>query len=629
MASFFKDNADLQWYIDHGIDWAPVAELAEAGFRHPEGFKSTSEAVAFYREVFELVGTFAAEQIAPVAAQVDHEGVHFENGEVRMADAAEKIMKQVKELGLHGLTLPRSLGGMNCPLLVYMINSEVLARADVSIMAHIGFCGGIAAVLMYYSIMEGTSEVDAATGDLKSTRFSKEIAEIVAGKAWGSMDLTEPDAGSDLAVLRTKAEQDEAGNWFVTGQKIFITSGHGKYHIVLARTEAASGSDDPLAGLSGLSLFLVPAFSGTGKNKKVFATFDRVEDKLGHHASPTVAITFDRSPAQLIGKRGEGFKQMLLMMNNARLAVAFESLGLGEAAYRMARDYAAERPSMGKTIDKHELIAEYLDGMRTDLQALRALAITGAWHEEISRRYLLARDHGVQDEVARSRLDTLYRHHRDQSRWLTPLAKYFGSEKAVEISRMAMQIHGGVGYTREYGAEKLLRDALVFPIYEGTSQIQALMAMKDTLGGILKNPKEFVRRTAQARWRSVSARDPLERRVAKIQSQCLQAQQHLIQRTATDKIRGLAGVPVTKWADTFLKNWDPKKDFAFARLHAERLIRLLIEDAICTLLWDQAKQDASRRELLERYLEKAEPTARDLLDRIVHGSDRILTELAG
>jgi hypothetical protein len=319
---------------------------------------------------------------------------------------------------------------------------------------------------------------------------------------------------------------------------------------------------------------------------------------------------------------------MLLMMNNARLAVAFESLGLGEAAYRMARDYAAERPSMGKTIDKHELIAEYLDGMRTDLQALRALAITGAWHEEISRRYLLARDHGVQDEVARARLDTLYRHHRDQSRWLTPLAKYFGSEKAVEISRMAMQIHGGVGYTREYGAEKLLRDALVFPIYEGTSQIQALMAMKDTLGGILKNPKEFVRRTAQARWRSVSARDPLERRVAKIQSQCLQAQQHLIQRTATDKIRGLAGVPVTKWADTFLKNWDPKKDFAFARLHAERLIRLLIEDAICTLLWDQAKQDASRRELLERYLEKAEPTARDLLDRIVHGSDRILTELA-
>ncbi|MEZ4463532.1 MAG: acyl-CoA dehydrogenase family protein [bacterium] len=629
MASFYKDNPDLQWYVDQGIDWTPVAELAEAGFRHPDGFKSTEEAVQFYRDVFELVGTFSAEKIAPVAAEIDREGVHFDVGEVKLAAPAEKIMKEVAKLGLHGLTVPRSLGGMGCPLLVYMIASELLARGDVSLMSHIGFCGGMAAALMYYSIMEGSATVDGTTGDVTACRFDKEIKEILAGKAWGSMDLTEPDAGSDLANLRSKAVLGEDGTWRVTGQKIFITSGHAKYHIVLARTEPVTSTDDPLAGLQGLSLFLVPAFSGTGARKTWHATFDRVEEKLGHHGSPTVAITFSDSPAQLIGQRGEGFKQMLLLMNNARLAVAFESLGLGEAAYRMARDYAAERMSMGKSIDRHELIAEYLDGMRTDLQAMRAVAITGAWHEELSRRYQLARDHAAgDDDVARARFDKLHKKHRDRARWLTPLAKYQGSEKAVEMARMALQIHGGVGYTKEYGAEKLLRDALVFPIYEGTSQIQALMAMKDTLGGILKNPQAFVRRTAQARWRSLSSRDPLERRVAKIQSQSLAAQQHLIQRTATDKIRGLAGVPVTKWADTFLKNWDPKKDFAFARLHAERLTRLLIEEATVRILWGQAKRDASRREVLARYLDRAEPIARDLLDRITNGSDRILGELS-
>ena len=398
---------------------------------------------------------------------------------------------------------------------------------------------------------------------------------------------------------------------------------------MLARTEAATESDDPLAGLKGLSMFLVPAFSGSGKRKKWHATFERVEEKLGHHASPTVAINYDRSPAQLIGERGEGFRYMLFLMNNARLAVAFESLGICEAAYRMSRDYAAERPSMGKTIDKHELIAEYLDEMRTDIQALRAIAIQGTFHEELAQRYRLAAEHMAgDDDIARARFEKLRKSHARKSRALTPLCKYFGSESAVAMARQAVQIHGGVGYTTEYGAEKLLRDAMVMPIYEGTSQIQALMAMKDALAAVMKNPQRFARKIAQNTWRTLSARDPLERRVAKVVGYSLSAQRHLIQRTATDKLKGLGSVPLMKWSKTLTQNWDPKRDFAFAKLHAERLIKLLIDAAIVETLWAQGQIDASRLAILERFLERAELRGKFWLETITTTGDRILERLA-
>jgi hypothetical protein len=192
-----------------------------------------------------------------------------------------------------------------------------------------------------------------------------------------------------------------------------------------------------------------------------------------------------------------------------------------------------------------------------------------------------------------------------------------------------VQIHGGVGYTKDFGAEKLLRDAMVMPIYEGTSQIQALMAMKDTLGGILKNPQRFVRRGAQARWRSLSSRDALERAVARIQTLSFQAQQHLMLRTAGDKLKATTQKPIAEWPRQFLKNWNPKRDFAFAMLHAERLTRLLIDEAVAELLLEQAKKDPARREILERWVERAEPRCRHLVDEITSTGDRLLGKLRG
>jgi alkylation response protein AidB-like acyl-CoA dehydrogenase len=624
MASFLSDNADLQYYLRGGVDWDTLAELTELGYRSPEGFGNAAEARVFYGEIAQSVGEFVASHVAPHAAAIDREGLELRGGEVHFPPRLASIFEKISDLGLPGLNLPRELGGMNAPLMLYFLNSELLARGDVSVMAHHGFQGGTAMAMLVFSMFEGSTTFDAS-GRIVSTRWEKEIGEIAAGQAWGSMDITEPDAGSDMAALRTVGTQDAAGDWSVSGQKIFITSGHGKYHFVIARTEPLR-SDDMKAGLDGLSLFLVPAYQDQPGGRRVrLASLDRVEEKLGHHGSATVALTFDRTPAQLVGKRGEGFRYMLEFMNHARLSVGFESIGLCEAATRMARAYAAERRSMGKPIERHEMIADYLSEMENDVVGLRALAMHAGFHDEVGQKQALFSRFLGNGAAGAHALEA--RRHQAIARRLTPLLKYLAAEKAVELSRRCLQIHGGNGYMREFGAEKLLRDALVFPIYEGTSQIQSLMAMKDTLKGIMKAPGVFLKRSAQARWRAVSAVDPLERRLARLQQTSFAAQQHIIMRSVTAKVRAARSNGSARWSRQLFSDWDPKRDFSFALLHAERLTRILCDEAIAEVLFAQAERDPERRVLLERYLERAEPRTRFLHDEITSTGYGVLAEL--
>lgn len=628
--NFYADNDDLRFYLERGVDWAPLVEVTEYGYRAPDCFKNPEDAVAFYQELASSLGELAAKEVATRASQLDCERVTLMGGEVTEGPAMRAIQEAFRRAEVHRLCIPRELGGLNVPLLVYFLGGEMIARGDSATMTHFSFHGGIAMASLLYSIREGTTEFDVAGGRIKETRFRKMIEEIAAGEAWGCMDITEPDAGSDMARLRTRGEQDADGRWTITGQKIFITSGHGKYHLIVARTEDASDPSDPMAGLKGLSMFLVEAYEdlpdGTRKRHVII---DRVEDKMGHHGSVTAALSFDRVPAQLIGKRGEGFKYMLTLMNNARIGVGFECIGLAEAAYRMASSYAAERRSMGKPIARHEMLADYLDEMRVDLRALRALAVEAAYHEELANKLSMFEIfRHVATLAEQKRISRDLPHHQARARRLTPLLKYLAAEKCVEMARRNIQIHGGVGFIKEYGAEKLLRDAIVLPIYEGTSQIQALMAMKDTLLGILRRPQVFTRRLGQARWRALSSRNELEKGVARLQSLSLGAQQFLLTRTAAGKLRSLADVPVYRWTAALTRNWDPKRDFALAMLHAERLIRLLADEAIAEILLEQSRRFPERRELLERYLERAEPRARMLHGEITTTGQRILADLA-
>ena len=628
-SNFFSDNADLRWYVDRGVDWAPLVEATEYGFRAPDAIKDIDAAVTFYREVLESVGELSAKYVGAKSSAMDTEHPRVEGGSVIEGPAVTAAFDAFRAAELHRLVFPREFGGLNAPLLVYYLAGEVIARGDVGAMTHFSFHAGIGMAMLAYSIYEGSTKFDVQGGRIESTRFQKQIEEICRGDAWGCMVITEPDAGSDMARLRTKAERDEDGTWRLSGQKIFITSGHAKYHLVIARTEPSS--DGGGLGLDGVSMFMVQAFDerpdGTIER---YVTIDRVEDKLGHNSSVTAALTYDRTPAQLVGDRGEGFKYMLVLMNNARVGVSFEGIGIIEAALRLARDYAEGRRSMGKSIAQHEMIADYLDEMETDLLALRALAVASAYAEESSQKLgILSKFEATLTDHERQRIERELPRVRARSRRFTPLLKYATSEKAVEHARRCVQIHGGVGYTKEYGAEKLLRDAMVLPIYEGTSQIQSLMAMKDTLNGIVKDPAGFARRSAQSALRARTAQDPLERRVAKIQSLCRGAERSLVAKTAADKLGTVRNLPIGQWKSALVKKWDPKRDFAIAMLHAERLTKMLVDEAVCEVLWEQCQRDSARRPLLERYLERCELRDELLYKEITTTGARILAALAG
>ena len=627
MANFFTDNDDLGFYLDRGIPWGELVAASEHG---AEAQGSIDEAKELYRAVAESFGQIAGEVVAPRAARLDTEHSKIVDGEAVESPALREISQAMRDAELHKLCIPRELGGMNAPLTLYMLGAEALARGDVSIMTHFSFHGGMALAALVFSAREGSTTFDVAQGTIEKTRFSQMIEEIARGEAWGCMDITEPNAGSDMAKLRTRAELDADGTWRISGQKIFITSGHGKWHFVIARTEDATDPNDPYAGLAGLSMFLVKAYDDLPNGeKKRYVTLDRFEEKLGHHGSVTAALSFDRVPAELIGKRGEGFRYMLVLMNNARVGVSFESIGLAEAAYRAAKEYAEVRTSMGKPIAKHEMIADMLDEMELDLVALRALAVSSAVHEELAQKLAIFGVFGAKEgpDAQKRAARELARHQRI-SRRFTPLLKYLATEKSVEIARRAIQIHGGAGYTRDYPVEKLLRDALVLPIYEGTSQIQSLMAMKDTLMAAVARPQDLLRKTADARVRALSARDPLDRALARLATGTLKTTQLLLRKTAEGKLRSLASVPITSWPKAFAKDWNPKKDFAFAMLHAERYTRLLADEAIAEVLVEQAKTFPERRIYAERWLERAEVRSHALQHEIAHTGERLLKKLA-
>jgi len=619
MANYFQDNEDLQFYVDHLIDWPTLVDAVERHYTAVDAPKNWEEAVSTYREVFELIGEFVANEVAPRAKEIDETGNQLVDGKVIHPRPFVEIFDQLKEMGVHGLTVPRELGGMNAPALLYFIICELFSRADASVMTHYGFHAGIATSMLQYSLREGSTEFDE-NGRIIKTRWQEAIEEILRGEAWGAMDLTEPQAGSDLAAIRTRAVKQDDGTWLLTGNKIFITSGHGKYHFVIAKTK---DEDD----LKAISLFMVPmTIEKDGETVQNFYV-DRIEEKIGHHGSATCSLQFEDSVGELVGKEGEGFHLMLMLMNNARIGVGFESIGTCESAYRLAKDYAEERWSMGKPIARHEMIADYLEEMDLTIKALRAMAMEAGFHEEMSTRLeYLQRIKTQAGDVHETHKEV--RHHKRIARKLTPLLKYGAAESAVWMSRMSMQVMGGNGYMHDYGAEKLLRDALVMPVYEGTSQIQSLMALKDTLGNALKKPQRFLRKLAAAKLGAIRSTDELERRYYGLSSLSYSAQQHILLKIAKDKWSVAMEGPLPQFIDRFTKDWDPKRDFSFGLLHAEHLTRILFDVAVARILMEQAKRFPERRELALAWIDRAEPRVRYQWDLIVHTGDRVLGQLA-
>jgi alkylation response protein AidB-like acyl-CoA dehydrogenase len=448
--NFFLDNPDLQFRLEQ-LDLRETLELKEKGYSeaglYPAAPRNYADAKDNYRIVLEVLGEVCGERVAPRAAEADEEGAHFENGEVTYAAPTLEAIDALRQAELFGAMLPREYGGLNLPESVYQMMVEVVARAESGLMTVYGL-QEIASCLEEYGDEETKARI--------LPRFSR-------GEVSGAMVLTEADAGSDLGSVATRATLDEAtGQWHLNGVKRFITNGLADVSLVLARSE--EGSTDA----RGLSMFVV--------EKDETVKIRRIENKLGIHSSPTCEIQYNNTPAILLGKRRFGLMRYSMnLMNGARLAVGAQALGIAEAAYREADRYSKERVQFGKPIRALPAVGRLLLSMKVDLEATRALLAETARWVDLWKVHEKAVGEGTAPN-----LDELRARHKQcqtLAETLTPMVKYCSTEMGNRVCYQSMQVHGGVGYMREFNIERLFRDVRITNIYEGTSQLQVVAAI--------------------------------------------------------------------------------------------------------------------------------------------------------
>ena len=388
-----------------------------------------------------------------------------------------------------GFTLPRKYGGLNCPILIYTMATEIVSRADASLMNMFGL-QGIAETINAFANDEIKDEV---------------LPRFASGEVTGAMVLTEPDAGSDLQAVRLRAHQDEDGNWRLNGVKRFITNGCGEILLTLARSEP------DLPDGRGLSLFI----SERSEHIKV----RHLEHKLGIHGSPTCELVYEDAPARLIGERQRGLiTYVMALMNGARVGIAAQSLGIAEAAYRMARDYAHKRQQFGIPIEQLPAVAEMVTDMQIAIEAARALTYETSRICDLENNNQRLVEFGDLDAEEKKRRKKETRVLKRLNAMLTPMSKYYASEMAIRVADTALQVLGGSGYMQDYPAERYLRDARITTIYEGTSQLQILAASRGVSSGVFESyvaefAAEAVRRPgAQPAQRATGRRPPAGRR---------------------------------------------------------------------------------------------------------------------
>ena len=571
MANFFDDNEDIRFLFDH-LDLGRLAALTEEEFRFKAEFDfapaDAADAIDNYRRLLELVGGIAGERVAPTAEHTDAVGnVLNPDGTVTYAPGIAEAIRLLGKADLMGFTLPYRYGGLNAPELLYAMSNDIVSRADASLMNLYGL-QGIAETIHAF-----------ASDEIKEAYLPR----LASGEWTGAMVLTEPDAGSDLQAVKTRAYQNAAGEWFVHGVKRFITNGCGDVLLVLARTEPK------IADGRGLSCLLVE------KGPKVKVR--RLEHKLGINGSPTCEIFFDHAPAKLIGQRQRGLiTYVMSLMNGARLGIAAQSLGIGEAACRAARDYALTRKQFGVAIDQLPAVRDLLVDMSVDLQAARALTYHAAFCVDLERgleRRLEAKLD--RDPEAARNVRNESRKYKNVNKILTPMAKYYASEMSMRVSNSAMAVLGGSGYMKDYPVERLVRDSRITTIYEGTSQLQVVAAIGGVMNGGLA---EIVGEVLGARdWPAAVA--PLAAQVRE----------------------GLAALEA---AVAYVKERPDSN--TYRDLYARKLVDLAIDLLVGALFCGQAAAGERKLAVARRWIGERLPQVRALKERVCSGETLTLTD---
>ena len=457
MANFYTDNPDLKHHLTHPL-MEKIVALKERNYTDAEKFDYApldyADAQDSYDKVLEIVGEICGDIIAPNAEDVDHQGPRVENGRVIYADATKENLEACRKAGLMGMAMPRRYGGLNFPITPYIMAADIVSRADT------GFEN-------LWGLQDCAETIYEFADEEQKQKF---IPRVCQGETM-SMDLTEPDAGSDLQSVMLKATEQPDGTWRLNGVKRFITNGDSDIHLVLARSEA--GTKDG----RGLSMFIYDKRDG-GVNVR------RIENKMGIKGSPTCELTYKNAKAVLCGSRRLGLiKYVMALMNGARLGIAAQSVGVSELAYREALAYARDRKQFGKAIIEFPAVYEMLSVMKAKLDASRSLLYACARYVDIYKIY---------DDLAKER--SLTPEERKESKYysrladaLTPLAKGMGSEYCNQNAYDCIQIHGGSGFMKDYACERLYRDARITSIYEGTTQLQVVAAIRHVTTGTYLN----------------------------------------------------------------------------------------------------------------------------------------------
>lgn len=457
MANFYTDNPDLKHHLSHPL-MRKIVELKERNFTDAEKFDyapfNFEDAMDSYDKVLEIVGELCGGIIADNAESVDHQGPRVENGRVIYADGTQQNLEACRKAGLMGMAMPRRFGGLNFPITPYIMAADIVSRADT------GFEN-------LWGLQDCAETIYEFADEDQKQRY---ITRVCEGETM-SMDLTEPDAGSDLQSVMLKATQKEDGSWVLNGVKRFITNGDSDIHLVLARSE--EGTKDG----RGLSMFIYDKRNGG-------VTVRRIENKLGIKGSPTCELVFKNAPAELCGSRRLGLiKYVMSLMNGARLGIAAQSVGVSEIAFREALAYAKDRKQFGKAIIEFPAVYEMISIMKAKLDASRSLLYETSRFVDMYKIY---------EDIAKER--TLTPEERAEMKKYskladacTPLVKGMGSEYCNQNAYDCIQVHGGSGFMKDYACERVYRDARIISIYEGTTQLQVVAAIRHVTTGTYLN----------------------------------------------------------------------------------------------------------------------------------------------
>ncbi len=458
MSNFYNDNPDLKHHLSHPL-MRKIVEMKERNFSDAEKFDYApldyEDAMDSYEKVLEIAGEISGEIVAQNAEDVDHEGPHVVDGHVVYAKGTQKNLDALVKAGLMGISLPRRYNGLNFSLVPYIMAADMVSRADA------GFVN-------IWGLQDCAETIYEFADEDERQRF---LPRVCAGETM-AMDLTEPDAGSDLQAVMLKATYNEAdGTWRLNGVKRFITNGDGHIALVLARSE--EGSHDG----RGLSMFIYDRNDGG-------VTVRRIENKMGIKGSPTCELVFKNAKAELCGARRMGLiKYVMALMNGARLGIAAQSVGVSEAAYREALSYAHDRKQFGKPIIEFPAVFEMISLMKAKLDASRSLLYETTRFVDVYKIYEdIARERSLTPEERQE-----MKKYQRLADAFTPMAKGLGSEFCNQNAYDAVQVHGGSGFMKDYACERIYRDARITSIYEGTTQLQVVAAIRHVTTGTYLN----------------------------------------------------------------------------------------------------------------------------------------------